>query len=815
MTGNSPTRSNPHGLVAGAHLRARYLPLFAATLFLAGFLANPVRSENTLPGTTRLQLTEPLDELMVRGIRKHLLQELAESPAVREKLWKERFADSKHYQANLDMSRVRLSTLLGAVDKRITKSNTNNPTFELNATWLRSSLLASTDIFEVRAIKWPVQGDFYGEGLLLVPGKVEALAVAIPDADWTPEMFCGLTTELPTQLQLARNLALQGCMVVVPTLISRDSTYSGNPAIAMTNQPHREFLYRQSFQSGRHPIGYEVQKIMAAVDLLEKLSSSTADTEAQPIGLAGVGEGALLALYSAALDTRIDSTLVSGYFECREQIWMEPIYRNVWSLLTEFGDAEIASMISPRRLTIEASKAVEVVRASPPVAGQNQTAAPGRIFTPKVENVMGEYKRALNYFETLGHPKQIQLCVYADDDDAELAGGHEALQSFLKGLGIEFDSTLVARSSQKGLAVENRGDFEKDSQWAQQRQARQLRELQDYAQSLMMRSFHARDRTWQVDRSSLKAWQDGAAKWRETVHEEVIGKINEPLLPFNPQTSKVLETDNYTGYQVLLDVIPDVVAGGVLLLPNDLKDGERRPVVVCQHGLEGTAEDTISREPNAFRFYKAFADELCKRGFIVYAPQNPYRGKDRFRVIQRMANPLKLSLFSFIIAQHEQTVRWLGSLPQVDKDRIAFYGLSYGGKTAMRVPPFVSGYCLSICSGDFTDWIRVITTNKDRYGYCFTSEYEIPEWNIGYVANYAELAMLISPRPFMVEQGHLDGGTPSEWVSGEFGRVQRHYDLLGIGDRAVLEFFNGPHTINGKGTFEFLHKHLQWPTPDK
>ena len=726
MTGNSPTRSNPNRLVAATHLCARYLPSFTATLLLAGFLANTARSEGTLPGTTQLQLNEPLDEVMVRGIKKHLLQKLSDTPAVRAKLWQERLADSKHYQATLEASRVRLSTLLGVVDKRITNSSADVQTFELNETLLRSSLLAKTDAFDVRAIKWAVHEQFTGEGLLLIPGKVEALAVAIPDADWTPEMFCGITTELPAQLQLARNLALQGCMVVVPMLISRDSTNSGNPAIAMTNQPHREFLYRQSFQSGRHPIGYEVQKVLAAVDLLDNFSSSMADTEAQPIGLAGVGEGALLALYTAAIDTRIHSTLVSSYFESRERIWSEPIYRNVWSLLTEFGDAEITSMISPRRLTIEASKAVEVVRASPPVAGQNQTAAPGRIRTPKVENVMGEYKRALNYFEALGHPKQIQLCVYADDDDAELAGGHEALQSFLKGLGIEFDSTLVARETQKGLAVENREDFEKDSQWAQQRQARQLRELQDFAQGLMMRSFHVRDRTWQVDRSSLKAWQDDAAKWRETVHEEVIGKINEPLLPFNPRTSKVLETDSYTGYQVLLDVIPDVVAGGVLLLPNDLKEGESRPVVVCQHGLEGTAEDTISREPRAFRFYKAFADDLCKRGFIVYAPQNPYRGKDRFREIQRMANPLKLSLFSFIIAQHEQTVRWLGSLPQVDKDRIAFYGLSYGGKTAMRVPPFVSGYCLSICSGDFTDWIRVITTNKDRYGYCFTSEYEIP-----------------------------------------------------------------------------------------
>jgi len=26
-----------------------------------------------------------------------------------------------------------------------------------------------------------------------------------------------------------------------------------------------------------------------------------------------------------------------------------------------------------------------------------------------------------------------------------------------------------------------------------------------------------------------------------------------------------------------------------------------------------------------------------------------------------------------------------------------------------------------------------------------------------------------------------------------------------------METFVGPHTINGKGTFDFLHKHLNWP----
>ena len=35
-----------------------------------------------------------------------------------------------------------------------------------------------------------------------------------------------------------------------------------------------------------------------------------------------------------------------------------------------------------------------------------------------------------------------------------------------------------------------------------------------------------------------------------------------------------------------MDVFPDVIAYGILLLPKGIKEGEKRPVVVCQHGLE-------------------------------------------------------------------------------------------------------------------------------------------------------------------------------------------------------------------------------------
>src|SRR5262249_56108822 len=115
-------------------------------------------------------------------------------------------------------------------------------------------------------------------------------------------------------------------------LIDRKDTWSGqNRLKRWTNQPHREFVYRMSFQMGRHIIGYEVQKLLAMVDWFAQQQETT------PVGVFGYGEGGLLALYAAPVDTRLKATVVSGYFNVREGLADEPIYRSVWTLLREFG----------------------------------------------------------------------------------------------------------------------------------------------------------------------------------------------------------------------------------------------------------------------------------------------------------------------------------------------------------------------------------------------------------------------------------------------------------------------------------------------
>ena len=134
----------------------------------------------------------------------------------------------------------------------------------------------------------------------------------------------------------------------------------------------------------------------------------------------------------------------------------------------------------------------------------------------------------------------------------------------------------------------------------------------------------------------------------------------------------------------------------------------------------------------------------------------------------------------------------------MDGKRIAFYGLSYGGETAVRVPAVIPDYCLSICSGDFNQWTRKVADPDFPGGFMKSIEWEMPYWNMGLRYDYAEMAGLIFPRPFFVERGQHDLVSTDELVAHEYAKVRFLYSRFGMEDKTGIEFFHGGHSINGE-----------------
>ncbi len=798
---------------------------------------------DTLPGTAPLAETGDLAAAMVAGISRFLDralhrvhapgQDILPAPG-REPPSPGRAAEASSRQRQ----RERLARILGVVDARLPvtalePAGTLEPFTE--GALPPPALVARKPGFETWSVRWPVLEGVDGEGLLLRPlAPPVARVVALPDADWLPEQLAGLVPGVPAEAQFARRLAELGCEVVVPALIDRRDTWSGNPAVRMTNQPHREFIYRMAFELGRHVIGYEIQKVLALVDLFTSLTAPepgagsgsppaapAASPGHPPLAVFGYGEGGLLALYAAALDPRIVAAGVSGYVRDRRRIWQEPIYRNVWSLLRGFADAEVLALIAPRAAVIEATPG-PVLEGPPAPREGRRGAAPGALAPIPAAEVRAEVERARLAYAATGAAGQLLLVEPSSADPGP--GSETALSALLQLMGVAprrlatngFCPIPLARvqgvggiAGKEDLGERGPGEAEAVDQKAHYpdaRQRRQFEQLCAYTQRLMHLAWRQREAFWsRADSRSPEAWEASAAWYRAYCWDELIGRLPPPSLPPNPRTRRCYQQPGFTGYEVLLDLWPDVFAYGVLLVPAGLRPDERRPVVVCQHGLEGRPQTLVEQ---AGPPYNAFAARLAERGYVVYAPQNPYIGGDTFRLLQRKANPLGWSLFSFIVAQHQRTLEWLATLPFVDPQRIAFYGLSYGGKTAMRVPALLEGYCLSICSGDFNEWLVKCASTDLPMSYLFTGEWEMFEFDLGHTFNYAELAWLIAPRPFMVERGHRDGVGLDEWVAFEYARVRRRYADLGLPERTAIAFFDGGHMIDGRETFAFLDRHL-------
>ena len=751
--------------------------VFTGLYILSGFGSAKISAQAEMGGTDpwRLGSVDPA-ALMVQRIGADLDRRLGEAPSRREYVGNGGLNSSSN-------KKKRLAEILGVVDPRTGIGG-------VEVVLPLGVRPAEADGFTISPVKWTVLPRLDGEGLLLEPktpnGKT---TIILGDADDLPEALVGLIPGAESKSNKIRALAKSGSRVFVVAMIDRRDDNSGSRVIGrFTNQPHREFVYRMAFEMGRHIIGYEIQRVLGLIDAI---GSRDPDDS---ISIWGWGEGGVVALPAAALDQRISRVGLGGSFSPRETVWQEPIYRNVWSYVSEFGDAGTAALIGNRQLFVS-NQSSPWIEGPPAIKNGRSGAAPGKLGGYNLKDVKAEFD--------LAKEKRLSLGINAD---WFLAPSDDEVWEKMFG---SLPHTKSAPTIPQPQDIRANG---------YRRHDRLMDQLCDHVQLLWQRGDRTRMGFFPGNSIAQSGnWTEEIPKIRQFFHDKVIGNLGQgshpPLKP--ARSRKIYDTPEFVGWEVEMDlpVAPGVFAQGIYLVPKGIREGEKRPVVVCQHGLEGRPQD-VTNPMIKTPYYNSFGVQLVKRGYIVFAPQNPYIGQDLFRVLQRKANPLGLSIFSYITAQHRVILDWLKTRPEVDPDRLGFYGLSYGGKTAMRVPAILTDYCLSICSGDFNEWVGK-NVNREPWGqylsYMYTGEYEMYEFSLGSTFNYAEMGWLIAPRPFMVERGHNDGVGIDSMISSEYAKIREVYARLKIPHKTEIEFFPGGHEIYGVGTFEFLKKHLNYP----
>lgn len=508
----------------------------------------------------------------------------------------------------------------------------------------------------------------------------------------------------------------------------------------------RHILYRLAYPVGRHILGADVATVRAALDVL----AARPEVDSQRLGLCGVGLGATVALYASALDERPAATALAGPFTRREQVYKRPADENIWRQLLEFSDADVASLVAPRPLCV----------------------------TPKGSDAE-EMARAEEICRRLGAAGNLA--------QAEDPVGWLARQLGAKGRKPVRAPQVADAAARSGKA--------RDEQYAQ---------LEAHFRRLIAQAPAARERAWKLDHSSLGAYER-SVKAKRAAYRDLIGHFGEPRLPLRPRTLKAAETDRYVGYRVKVDVVEGIEAFGILLIPKGLKG--KAPAVFCQHGLSGLPEEIcgmVERDTP----YHAFGRRLAERGYVVMAPRILTGSPARCTEIARRAYPVGRTRVGLDALKLGALVDFVASLPQVDAAHIGFYGLSYGGYTALWVPPVEPRFAAVVCSGHFNNWQEKLTNKTLPTSYLAHPDEDFYNFDVLNQFNHSDLVSLVAPRPYLVEWGLRDGVAPAPWVNAEWPKVPALYKRLGIPTRTALATFDGPHEVHGVQAFAFLDRWL-------
>jgi dienelactone hydrolase len=325
------------------------------------------------------------------------------------------------------------------------------------------------------------------------------------------------------------------------------------------------------------------------------------------------------------------------------------------------------------------------------------------------------------------------------------------------------------------------------------------------------------------------ATRDDAEAWQQVCREALasaVGFIEAPVAgwegrPAAPAAELVEEVGrgDFTRRKLLLATGPHSSMPVYLLRPTEASGA--LPVVLAYHGhgygvkdIVGVWEDGGERyTPDGY--HQDFAIALCRRGFLVAAPeiagfgerQNDYGHLDPLlgqpvpatcHNAATIAFMLGVSLVGLRVRDSMRLLDWLGASGEADPDRVGAMGISGGGMLTFFHTCLDARICASVISGYYTNWRDSILAME----HC-TCNFVPGLLNIG---ELTDLAGLILPRPLLVEAGTRDPIFPVGPVREAVARTREMSAVFG-GDPVrdvVLDEFEARHMVSGRLAYDFL-----------
>lgn len=316
---------------------------------------------------------------------------------------------------------------------------------------------------------------------------------------------------------------------------------------------------------------------------------------------------------------------------------------------------------------------------------------------------------------------------------------------------------------------------------------------------------------------AARLWQ---AETRQAL-DETVGFQTLPSVPPDPQVLECVDKGDYLREKVLIRTTSAAVMPVYILKPK----GSPRPLptVLAFHGhgygvkdIVGLWEDGSERDtPDGY--HKDFGVALCRRGFLVAAPEiscfgerqtdfsylNRDFGQDAPTTCDhtaRLAFHLGGSAVGLRVLDSKRLVDYLASRPDVDIHRLGAMGISGGGMATFFSACLDTRIRACVVSGYFCSY-RSSIFNMDHCTCNF-----VP--GLHRFGEIYDLVGLIAPRPMLVEAGTRDPIFPIAGVKEAVSRATQVYQVFQAQDQLETDYFEGRHQISGRRAYDFLWEKL-------
>ena len=343
--------------------------------------------------------------------------------------------------------------------------------------------------------------------------------------------------------------------------------------------------------------------------------------------------------------------------------------------------------------------------------------------------------------------------------------------------------------------------FEQDVAASDPLRARQAEELDAYIKSLKQDEGRLRA-VFHPDYASPAAFERSAEPLRKAFADS-IGYPPPGDVPADepPTFAQIGEDGIGTYYRATIPILPAVHAEGLYIAPKGATG--RVPLVVSMHGGGGSPEVALF---HGGANYHDMVRGGVKRGYAVFAPQHLFSAKGFPKDVRnRTDERLRLvgtSLTAVEVAKITRPLDVLLKRPEIDPDRVAMVGLSYGGYYALVAPALdrrikvaVSSCYFGVQEGRYARDELTVPTDfrfKDRF-----TLFRDPD-----------LVALICPRALEIQAGSRDDADHRDPGRQLAPRAAAYYQKLGMADRFRYVLFEGGHEFNDASAWEFVKQHL-------